>query len=91
MLPAPLGEPPAAASSAARAPAGRVPAQQRRHPVLGAVPAVKPVTVGREERGGGGGVQTCEQLRVVAVVTVEGAGALDFQRRLTATQRRCRR
>ena len=38
---------------------------------------MKPVTVGREERGGGGGVQTCEQLRVVAVVTVEGAGALD--------------
>ena len=26
----------------------------------------------------GGGIQTCEQLRVVAVVTVEGAGALDF-------------
>ena len=79
MLPALLGEPPAAASSAAAAAAADVfPPSGEDVPVRGAVPAVKPVTVGCEERGGGGGIQTCEQLCVVAVVTVEGAGALDF-------------
>ena len=50
---------------------------------------MKPVTVGREERGGGGGIQTCEQLRVVAVVTVEGAGALDFNALTGRLMARC--